>query len=393
MVNEERELDCLKYLPSGLPHEWHVAFAKSGKEAMTLLSKKNFDVVLADTCVPDLEGEYILVHVMQQFPDVIRIALTSRDDSEGDVKPLVEAQQYLSNQCDAEEMKYIISRSCSLKQKLSGEALRNVISGIKSLPSVPSAYAEIMTELRSPDPSISRVGEIVAKDVGMTAKLLQLVNSAWFGLQHHISSPAQAVIMLGLEKVQSLVLYFQVFSKFDKARMPGFSIEDLAMHSMRTGMYAKLISETERADSRTLDHAFLAGLLHDVGVLILASNCSEQYVEIFAQRRQKRVSLATIEEEVLGVTHAELGAYLLDLWGLPQPIVEAVAFHHCPSKWPDQSFTPLTAVHVANMMIHQTVPEQGQETDLPLDNDYLSTVNLTDRVPIWRELCAMTPPL
>ena len=280
--------------------------------------------------MPEIDGDHVLGHVMHDYPDVVRIALTSREDPHGTLKPLVAAQQYLSKQCDGEELTTTILQSCSLRHALSSDALRRLVSQVGSLPSLPSAYAEIMKEFQSTEASIAKIGDIIAKDVGMTVKLLQLANSAWFAVRHHISSPAQAVTMLGLDKVKAFVLYFQVFSKFDNARIPGFSIDDLATHSITTGMYAKLISEAEHADPHMIDHAFLAGLLHDVGVLILVANYADQYAEVLAQGRERGLSLVAAEQEMLGVTHAELGAYLLALWGLPQPIVEAIAFHHDP---------------------------------------------------------------
>ena len=383
-------IEALKHQLSKLNPGWEVALAPNGTEALHLLSHASFDVVLSETQVPDIHGVHILDHIRQQYPDVARIALTEREDSEGTLTALVAAQQFLSKQCTTEELMATIVRFCSLRHALSSMALRRLVSQVGFLPSLPTAYAEIMQELQSKEPSISRIGDIIAKDVGMTAKLLQLANSAWFAIRNHISSPAQAVSMLGLDKVKAFVLYYQIFSKFDRARIPGFSMENLATHSISTGMYAKLISETEQADPHMIDYAFLAGLLHDVGMLILVGDYAEQYTEVLTQGRQRGIPLAMVEKEILGTTHAELGAYLLASWGLPQPIVEAIAFHHCPSKGQGYSFTPLTAVHAANALVHENLSETDEGTRSLLDLDHLDTANLIDHIPIWRKLFATT---
>jgi HD-like signal output (HDOD) protein len=143
----------------------------------------------------------------------------------------------------------------------------------------------------------------------------------------------------------------------------------------------------ENQEHRVADESLMAGLLHDSGKLVLASNVQDQYAQALTLARSKNVPELQAEQEIFGTTHAEVGGYLLGLWGLPDSIVGAVAFHHCPSKWLGQVFSPLTAVHVANVLEREH-RDCGTGVDMPvIDYGYLSKLGLADRLPAWRDLC------
>jgi HD-like signal output (HDOD) protein len=244
-----------------------------------------------------------------------------------------------------------------------------------------------MEELRSPDASINKVGQIIVKDLGMTTKILQLVNSAFFGIPRHISSPEQAASLLGLDTVKALVLTLGVFSKFEKTKLPGFSIKKLWTHSIACGAYSKEIAKAENIENDVIDDAFMAGLLHDVGKLVLASSFSDKLIEVINLSRDPKLNFYESEYQILGTTHAEVGAYLLGLWGLPNPIIEAVAFHHRPHNFPGENFNPLAAVHVANALEHEkNTTSADKNRNTRLDHEYLGKLGLNDHLDTWREI-------
>jgi HD-like signal output (HDOD) protein len=253
---------------------------------------------------------------------------------------------------------------------------------------LPSIYTEIMDELQSPNASIRKVGEIVAKDVGMTAKILQIVNSAFFGLRRHVADPAQAASFLGVDTLKSLVLSAHIFSQLDNVKIEGFCLETLWNHSAVTGALAKRIAAAEDCPEQTRDHALMAGLLHDAGKLVFAANRPVGYGKVLAAAGGDGLEIWEAERQALRNSHAEVGAYLFGLWGLPDPIVEAVAFHHCPRKCAGLSITPLTAVHAANAIAHEHDPRWRNSQVSRLDEDYLGQLGLIDRIPKWRELHA-----
>jgi HD-like signal output (HDOD) protein len=294
------------------------------------------------------------------------------------------AHQFLAKPCDAETLKQTIDHASALRELLSSETLKQILSRLKSVPSMPALYDQLMEELQYRDTSLRRIGQIISQDPGMTAKILQLVNSAFFGLPCHVCSSAQATSLLGVDTIRALVLSIDVFSQFKSGTLEGISPEAVQKHSAETATLARQIAVTERASPEVADASLMAGFLHDVGKLILAQNLPEQYRQVAAHAQNRKVPFWQAERALLEATHAEVGAYLLGLWGLPASMVEATAFHHCPAKSSSQSFSALTAVHVANVLVHERTAIDDYGTTQELDLDHLTQIGLADQVPGWR---------
>jgi HD-like signal output (HDOD) protein len=246
-------------------------------------------------------------------------------------------------------------------------------------------YAELLQECQSANGSIGKVAQIISQDVAMTAKVLQLLNSAFFGFRRTVSSPLQAVQLLGLDTIKALVLWSEVFSRFNQTRMKGFSMSALWTHSIAASAIARQIAAMEHADRLVVDDAGVAGLLHDSGRLVLATNLPEQFDQAKALATDQRIPLWAAEREVFGETHAAVGAYLLALWAIPDSIVEAVAFHHAPLNADTRAFGALAAVHAANAL----VDERAEQGVMPsqIDVQYLSELGLAERLDLWRQVC------
>ncbi len=383
--DEPKVLEGIQRMLRSMRHEWDMVFAQSGQDALSILAEQPADVVISDMRMPGMDGVQLLTEVMQRYPQIVRIALSGHSEREMNLRAVGPTHQYLAKPCDPELMKNVVARACALRGVLSKDALREAVSQMQSLPSLPQRYIEMVEELRSPDASMRRVGAIVRKDVGMTAKVLQLVNSAFFGLGRHITDPSEAAKFIGLDTLQALVLSVHVFSEFDHARATGLRLEKLWNHSMATGTLAKRIAAAEGCEAKLCDHALMAGILHDAGKLVLAANLPDEYGQAMAKARDTAVATWEAEEQIFGTTHAEAGAYLLGLWGLPDPIVEALAFHHRPNECLATTFTPLTAVHVANALVHEADSAAEDRDPSRLDTDYLAQTGLADRLSAWRE--------
>jgi HD-like signal output (HDOD) protein len=245
-------------------------------------------------------------------------------------------------------------------------------------------YQEIMAELRSEEPSIREVADIVAKDVGMTAKVLQLVNSAFFGLASEITDTTRAVMQLGTDTVRALALTTGVFSQLDTEAS---QLESVWGHSTRVALLAQRIAEEEGASKELLDCSYQAGFLHEIGQLVLATILPADHAKALTAARQTGAPLVDKEREVFGATHAELGGYLLGIWGLPDLVVQAVTFHHRPSSFPTHGFSPLAAVHVANVFEREFSATGDSTETVELDHDYLRAVGLDCRLEAWTEVC------
>jgi HD-like signal output (HDOD) protein len=370
--------------------EWDMVFVTTGKEALDLLGKEAFDVVVTDLRMPAMDGVTLLENIIKQYPQVVRIVLSGESDMGWIMRSARVSHQFLPKPCEPEVLKLAIVKTCMLFDLLHDKTVKQLVSRIDSLPSLPTLYEKIMEMLNSSDASIKDVGDVIAKDTAMTGKILQLVNSAFFGLPRHVSSPAQAAALLGMDTVKSLVLTIQIFSQFDLNKMPPSFLEKLWQHNITTGQLSKKISEEEKLEKVTIDHAFMAGLLHDTGKLILASNFSDDYRKALSLSRKTKIPLWESEKKIFGITHAEVGAYLMGIWGLPLPIVEALAFHHDPSQSLEERFSPLTAVHLANIMEHEGPSGNGNGGFSTLNEDYLHRMELTDRLSVWRKLCRHT---
>ncbi|GMV36632.1 MAG: hypothetical protein AMXMBFR61_11400 [Fimbriimonadales bacterium] len=378
-------LQGLRRMLHAMRDMWHMEFVQSADDAKRVLASENFDVIVTDMRMPGLDGAALLAFVQDHYPHMVRIVLSGQADMESILRTVGPSHQYLAKPCDADTLRKTVDRACSLSSLLAREELKGLIARVGSLPSLPSVYAELVQELASEDASIQRIGQIVSKDVAMSAKILQLVNSAFFGLPRHVGSPAQAAALLGTETLRALVLSVHVFSQYEAGRLPGVNLEQLWHHSSRTSVLAKRIAEAESAGKRCVEDAFIAGFLHAAGTMVLASGLQIGYLDAKQLAEEESVPLWEAEVRRLGASHGEVGGYLLGLWGLPNPVVEAVAYHDNPNDSEAPGFTPLTAVHAACALCCEADEAEGASV-AALDYDYLDREGLSHRLDVWRGL-------
>jgi len=376
----------LRRMLRGQRNEWQMEFAESGEEALALMAVSPFDVVVSDMRMPGMDGSQLLTETMTQHPGTVRIILSGQADQTSVLRAVTPAHQYLSKPCDAEALKSTVARACSLRNTLCQDSLIRLVSQVTTLPSLPHVYTKLLEELQSEDASVHDVAELIAQDVGMSAKLMQMVNSSFFGLPRRVESPIQAAAMLGLDVLKPLVLSAGIFSQFGANGFQGFSVDSLMEHSLAVSHLAQQIAQSYSDTKELAEDAMLAGLLHDVGQLLLVANISKQYSKTLTLAQENNISLCEAELECLGASHASVGAYLLGLWGMADPIVEAVAFHHQPSQCAAEGFSPLTAVYVANILVNETQPTCCVTNSLDMDVDYLEHCGVVDQLPMWREL-------
>lgn len=391
--DEPKVLEGLGRMLRVMRDEWEMRFATGGPEALEIMATGPFDLVITDMRMPVMNGLEFLKEVREKYPKVIRVMLSGHADQVLIMRSVGVTHQYLSKPCDAEVLRSTVTRAIELRELLADEKIKLLIGQMSTLPSLPSLYVEIVQELQSADASIRRVGEIIAKDPGMTARILQLVNSAFFGIRRRVSNPMDAAAYLGLETIQSLVLSVKVFSKFESCRTQGCSIDQISSHSLATAILAKRIAEGEHAGKAMADEAFTAGLLHDLGKLVLSTNLPKQYGEVVMRSISAGTGYCDVEREMLGSTHAEVGAYLMGLWGLPDPIIEAIALHHRPGDCAQKAFCALSAVHAADALEYEVQASRQQTTTpAPLDQAYIAAIGKTGRLDDWRSWSAEISP-
>jgi HD-like signal output (HDOD) protein len=357
-----------------------------------MLAAEPFDVIVTDMRMPVMDGAQLLERVQKRFPGVIRIILSGQFEMDAALRAAPVAHQFLSKPCDPDRLRGAIDRACSCTKMLPDEAIRRIVGAVGNLPALPSTSAKLLAAIQCKDVNLERIGKIIEQDVGMTAKILQLANSAFFGRLCQISSASAAVSYLGLDVLRHLVLSVEVFRTFRPVRpVPRFSLKDFEMHSRLAANLAARLP----APASVTSAAVVAALLHDTGRLVLASRLPAEFEEIMqlacAQSRPPHV----LEQQVIGTTHAEIGAYLLGLWGLPEEIVGAVCLHHRPSAvgvWSGQLDT-LAVTHLADALVFEAA-NCGSGDASPgfslLDVVYLNRPEAPDMIEHWRLLAQQT---
>jgi HD-like signal output (HDOD) protein len=391
--DELRILDGLRRMLRAQRFEWDMAFATGGEAALSLLEASPFDVVISDMRMPGMDGAKLLGQVRERYPHVVRIVLSGHTELATALRAVPVAHQFLSKPCDAGTLRVAVERACHLKALLNDEAIRRQVGALRDLPSLPRVYDALTQALSDSDPSLQKLARIVEQDVGISAKILQLVNSAFFGIAHSVTNIEHAVIYLGINTLRSLVLSLEIFRVFaPRNPLPGFSHEGLQTHARLTAHIATRLP----VPRHLADIAMVAGMLHDVGKLILAWKFPERYRNLLAQAAAEHCPLYQVEEREYGFGHAEIGAYLLGLWGLPYILVEAVALHHAPARAPHQGFDAVSAVHAANLLAHEveSPPPESSTEILPGNNQAaLEALGAGEDLAAWRALAADMPAL
>jgi HD-like signal output (HDOD) protein len=364
--------------------EWDMVFVGDAEAALAALAAAPFDVLVSDMRMPRMDGTALLTAVQARFPQVVRIVLSGHTELEAALRAVPVAHVFLTKPCDPDTLRRTVDRACSLQALLGDETLRRGIACMTSLPTLPRTYAAVSRALVDLDVPLRAVARIVEQDVGMCAKVLRLVNSGFFGLPRRVTSIEGAIGLLGTNTLKNLVLSAELFGTEDAgAGVPGLPITALQRHALlAAGIARRLLTDAHAAED-----AFMAGMLHDVGVLVLMSRRPEHLGRLLAAAREANRPLHEVEREREGVTHAEVGAYLLGLWGLPYRIVEAVAHHHEPARVEREDFDVLGAVHVANGLAHE---QAGGWTGgaSALDLAYLARAGVAERLAEWRALAA-----
>jgi len=287
----------------------------------------------------------------------------------------------LASHCDASALASTLLRNARLREWMTDPAIQRLMPSLRKLPATPRLFVQVTEELRSSNGSLEIVAHLIRQDPVMSAKMLQLVNSAFFASAHEVTDTLDAAMILGTERIKSLILLAGIFSQYKEAQGVCPSVEALLAHSIQVGVYSRAIALSETKDAGTAEAAFTAGVLHDMGKMILAGNLPVWYKEVAKLRASKQLSDYAAELETFGATHANVGACLLASWGLPLPILEAVAWHHEPERSSERDFCLLAAVHAANAFVHEAGGTSAQ-----LHQGFFQRIGMADCCQRWRQM-------
>ena len=359
---------------------WDVAYATGGEQALEEMARSPADIVVSDMRMPGMDGAALLSVIKTLYPGTARLVLSGHAERDVVLKAIGFAHQFLSKPCPPDVLRVAIERTCHLQKLLGHPSIRRFVGETSALPSAPRSYIALTEAASRPSARLADIAAIVQADPAMSAKLLQLVNSAYFGLAQHVASIQHAVSYLGVEVIKALALTTAAFGVAEMPSVKGFSLDRLRSDAIHTARLAKRLLP----DSHRADEAFTAAIVHDVGYIILARALPAELAEVVERSRTTDEPLENIERAVMGVGHAELGAYLLGVWGLPFSIVESVAYHHRPSAVTVGTRDVLAAVHAADAMLAEL--GDGQRPATRLDVAFLEEAGYGHEIERWRAL-------
>jgi putative nucleotidyltransferase with HDIG domain len=385
-VGEDHEL-WPELLRSPDRENWRFTFAHGADEALVALDEQDYDAVVANLKLPGISGAELLQEIRSRRPDIWRFLRAQPDEVANCSGWAGAAHQVIDLPVGVEDIQTRLNLAFTNQVWKPSPVAETLLSTCPLLPSPPKLYYKMVDLLSSPTASLERIGELIEQDAPMAAKMLQLVNSAIFALQLKVNRASDAVLYLGVETTKAVVLMAHTVSSFQSIKRIALPAEKILAHSFHVAKYARWIAQQECPRGQTSDQAFTAGLLHDIGKFLLAANRGEAYARAIEYATKGPMTLQQAEVDFFGVDHAELGGCLLASWGIPQPIVDAVAMHHKPTWLNDSGFAPVTAVHAANVLANEQHPIELGFAQSELDLDYIEAGGFSEAIERWRCGC------
>ncbi len=341
--DDARRLQDQALLPR--THHWVTTFVSSGAQALHELQRRPQDVVVADAEALAPDGEVLLVAVSERWPWTSRIAISASPDcaSHPYQVPIPTAHQYIYRECAADEFHEAVERCLKLQDCLSHPGLRLLIGSIRQLPPRPRTFARLQVMMSHKNVTPKKICAVIEADAAITAKVLQLANCAMFHDQDRVRSIQQALVRLGFSGVRNLVMCSEVLAGWSRATCSDVNLDSMQAHVQRVARVTAALT----AGTPCNDEAVLAAFLHDIGYWVLVQERPEELDRAAALAVTEDIPMHEAERLVLGTSHAEIGAYLLGLWGMPNTLVEAIAHHHTPERAGVRRFNALSALAVA----------------------------------------------
>lgn len=331
--------------------DWDICRIADPVAALELQSDLAVDVFVSSLSGGLHQGVALMAQLRSRYPEAMRILLLDEGNNFVASEALEYAHRLLHRPLDACELIEAVESVVDLRELLDNDELKQAVGRAGSLAPPPRLYLDLIQLLRDPEAGNGEIAELLSQDPAIVAKVLRLCNSAYFSNGRVIADIRAAVTRLGQHALHRLVLATEAYGG---SSMPGVDREAMQDRALRTSKLARRLLAGPSAEL-----AATAGLLAEVGLLLPGVRGRDD------------------PDGAGGPHYAEAGAYLLGMWGLPMPIVEAVARHHNPGgQRSGRGFWVAGAVHVASALV----------ADAPVDEDYLRSVGMIDKLPLWRSM-------
>lgn len=381
-------IDGIKRQLRPLRNQWETFFAYSGQEALELMSRQPIDLIVSDMMMPQMRGDQLLKEVRDRYPGTVRMILSGYADEETLKSGLEVAHQFLSKPCTPETLREAIAQVFQIQKSLSNPQIANSLGDAQNLPSLPKIYDELNRAIENENITAHDLAEIFSRDMTLSVKLLHLVNSPYFGLYRVISNLTEAINLIGIKKLNNLVLSVHIRNAFpvDDPEIISY-MEYLWQDACRVAELARLIAQSEKQEGDRPDQAYLGGLLHNMGLLIFMSQGGAKFNRLMAMIRHSQTPVPELEKEIYGFNRFEAAAYILSLWKIPPRVIESILLQSNPSETDYNGVNALTAVHVASCLLKPSVMENHDRLfDISMDLNYLKRIDKLECLETWQKL-------
>ena len=367
---------------------WQMTFVDNGDAALDFLFENTMDVIVSDMQMPGMDGAELLEKVRKLSPGTRRIILSGHTKEENIIRTVGPAHIYLAKPCTTEDLVDAIDSIFLLDAILPINGLKSFVSGLKKLPSIPSVVRELAIEIEGAEPSIDKIVDIISRDIAMTSQIIRLTNSAFFALPVKANTLNHAIKLLGLNTTRDIALTAGIIGIFRGDETTAKKLEKLSKNCLVINKLARDIAMLGGLEKNICDQAACSGIVSHLGTLLLQTAKPQLYQQAQKMAEAGEKEIYKREKDLFGASHAELGAYLLGLWGFSLPVIEAVAFHHTPSLRPSRKFDATTALHIAQCIAKgESMAAADREGLLEqLDTQYLKEVGIEKDFPKWLEL-------
>jgi HD-like signal output (HDOD) protein len=366
VITQETALCTLSKAPTGSEHQWQSIRVTDVQMALDVLSQRTIGVVVACFDSDRVACNAFLKKLQELYPAIIRLSLLPEALKNDAAAVSGSAHQTLTLQSGHDVIETAIQSGLSLwRRTKENDSLAALLSKLDKLPTPPELYFNIRDEIESPCCSSASIAALISHDQAMSAKMLKVANSGFYAASRSVANLHEAISLLGMDMVQGLVLSVHLY---DRLPLPGFNLDALWMHGFIVSEVARHIARLEGGDAGLVNTCGVAGLLHDIGSLVMVSNFPSQYQPILRQADADEHRAIELEREYFGVAHPELGAFVLDLWCMPDDVVEAVAYHHSITHQSGSvTSLPAKCVFLADWTVNEYVRLGGggaENTDL-----------------------------
>ena len=278
-------------------------------------------------------------------------------------------------------------------QSETDDQIQNIVDAavteVSHITTLPEVTVKIIEVVEDPESTAKDLHQIIANDPALCARVLKVVNSAFYGLPGQIGSINRAIVLLGLNAVKNIAIAASLAKLFRGGRLsPDFCAHDLWSHSLGVAATSKLIAE--ELEMKLLDEAFLAGLIHDIGLMVQMQTMRPKLLEVFDYIKEHHVDFLTAEKKVIGADHQQFGKGLCERWKFPRSLAFATGYHHAPMQLSPECRTLTCIVNAADILTARAkLGFSGTVATLDIDPQVMDELKLTESM--IEQLCAKIP--